>query len=245
MEKPEDLLKLIPPEVLKEIYKDAASKPLIEASNLGTDLIKTGRLLLAPLQLGSALQDRFSHFLKEKVSKIPDEKLIEPPAQIIGPSLEKMRYIEEDSPLWKMFEELILKAVNKDDIDKAHPSFVHIIGQLSHDEALLLYELSKGEFEITDTMDLDRVNNRFINRRIEKSTIPKENLYYPENDNLYYNHLESLSLVSWPVIKETSIGSGANQTGTRRISKWVLTDFGKLFIEACIPEKGFESDSAE
>lgn len=239
MDKTEDYLKVIPPEVLKEIYKDVASQPLIEASNLGTDIVKTGRLILAPLQITAALQDGFSNFLKKKVSKIPEDKLIEPPAQILGPSLEKMKYIDEESPLWKMFEELLLKALHKDQIDKAHPSFVHIIGQLSHDEAILLFELSKKEFEITDTMDLDRANNRFINRKIENSTIPEDQLFYSGNVNLYYNHLESLSLVQWPVIKETAILVGNTQTGTRRQSKWILTDFGKLFIDACIPEQGF------
>ncbi|MEA1911028.1 MAG: DUF4393 domain-containing protein [Spirochaetota bacterium] len=240
MENPEEILKMIPAEVLQRIYKDAASKPLVEVSNLGTDIIKTGRLLLAPLQITAALQDRFSRFIREKVSKIPEEQLVPPPVMIIGPSLEKMKYIEEESPLWKMFEELLLKSVNKDEIDKAHPSFVHIIGQLSYDEAILLYELSKYEFEITDTMDLDRKINKFTNRKVEKSTIPIEKLHYSENDNLYYNHLNSLSLVNWPVIEERSIGSGANQTGTRRYSKWVLTDFGKLFVDACIPKDGFD-----
>lgn len=230
---------MIPPEVIKEIYKDAASKPLVEVSSLGTDIIKTGRLLLAPLQITAALQDRFSNFLRNKVSAIPQDKIIEPPAMVIGPALEKMKYIDESTPLWKMFEELLLKSMNKDEIDKAHPSFVHIISQLSHDEAVLLYELSINEFLVTDTMDLDRKNNRFSNRIVEKSTIPLEKLCYPENESLYYNHLDSLSLVNWPIIKQVPIGSGANQTGTRRYSKWVLTDFGKLFTKACIPVDGF------
>ena len=239
MEKPEDLLKMIPPEVIAEIYRDAASKPLVEASNLGTDIVKTGRLILAPLQITAALQDRFEKFVKTRISKIPEEKLIEPPAMIIGPSLEKMKYIEEESPLWMMYEELLLKAVNSDEIDKAHPSFVHIIAQLSHDEAILLYELSKEEFKIIDTMDYIKEINKFVNRKIEESTIPLDKIDYPENENLYYNHLESLSLINWPITEQKPIMAGSKQTGTRRYSKWILTEFGKLFIDACIPNNGF------
>lgn len=234
-----EYLKIIPPEVLKEIYKDVASKPLVEVSNLGTDIIKTARLILFPLQITGGLQDRFEYFIKEKVSKIPEDKINEPPAQILGSSLEKMKYLDENSPLWKMFEELLLRALNKDEVNKAHPSFVHIIGQLSHDEAILLYDLSKREFEIVDTLDLDKEKNKFINRKIKKSTIPTEKLFFHENENLYYTHLESLSLVTWPVIEESPIGSNGIQTGTRRKSKWVLTDFGKLFVDACIPRDGF------
>ncbi len=239
MSDPEEIMKNIPPEVLLETYKDVASKPLTEISKIGLDVVKTARLLLAPLQITSAFQDRFEKFVKNRISKIPKDKQISASPEIVGPAIEKMQYLNEDSPLWKMFEELLLKSVNKDELDKAHPSFVHIISQLSHDEAILLYELNKVEFEFVDVFDMDRINNRFINRRFEKKEAPLESLIFPDNLDLYYNHLDSLSLVNWPVYDEKPIRESNTQTGTRRRSRWVLTDFGKLFINACIPKEGF------
>jgi hypothetical protein len=55
---PEDLLKLIPKETVDRLYGDAVSGPAKEVGKLGTDAMKTMRLLLAPLQVTSALQDR-------------------------------------------------------------------------------------------------------------------------------------------------------------------------------------------
>jgi hypothetical protein len=240
-ENPEDLIKAVPEDVIKAAYEDLASRPLSELSKLGTDAVKTVRLITAPLQITAGLQDRLSSFIQNRVSKIPQEKMQESPAMIIGPSIEKMKYLPDNSPLWEMFEELLLKSMNRDEIDKAHPSFVHIIGQLSHNEAILLYELSQEEFSVIDYMDYNRSTNKFSNRIIEKSTIPTDKMVYHENFELYYNHLNSMSLVNWPVEKQTPIKTGNIQTGLRRNSKWVLTDFGKLFIEACIPGNGFKS----
>jgi hypothetical protein len=89
-------------------------------------------------------------------------------------------------------------------------------------------------------MDLDRENNRFVNLKVEKTTIPKEILFFPDQVNMYYSHLESLSLVFWPVFKQDPIKDGARQIGIRRHSKMNLTEFGKFFVNACIPEGGFK-----
>jgi hypothetical protein len=59
---------------------------------------------------------------------------------------------------------------------------------------------------------------------------------------MYYSHLESLNLVKWPVIKEDIIKDESNfQTGIRRYSKMYLTDFGKYFVKAYVPESGFRN----
>jgi ATP dependent DNA ligase domain len=39
--------------------------------------------------------------------------------------------------------------------------------------------------------------------------------------------------------------SGGPQTGVRRYSKMMLTDFGKLFVTACIPAEGFEKHRSQ
>jgi hypothetical protein len=49
-----------------------------------------------------------------------------------------------------------------------------------------------------------------------------------------------VSLLNWPVEKQDPIVSQGVQTGLRRYSKMRLTDFGNVFVEACIPENGFE-----
>ena len=151
-----------------------------------------------------------------------------------------MKYIDDTSILWELFEELLLKASDRERNSQAHLAFVHIISQLSHDEAVLLWKLrEEHSFDVVDTLDFDRSTQRFANRRIVASEIPFSSLDYPESSELYQTHLDSLSLVSWPVLDQQPIFVNGDQTGTRRKSSWVLTDFGKLFVEYCIPPKGY------
>lgn len=225
--------------VAEKIYDDALSSPLIEVSKIGTDLVKSARLILAPLQLAASFQDRFEIFLKNLNKRVSEEDQIQPPAELTSVCIQRMKYIGLESPLWKMFEELLIKAMNKSSISQVHPSFGQIIGQLSPDEALLMYELSKTDFKVTDQMDLNYQNNRFENYRVLSSTVPKHKLANPDAFEIYYAHLESLSLIKWPVTNEVPVHTGGRQSGTKRSSCILLTDFGKLFVAACIPESGF------
>jgi hypothetical protein len=196
-------------------------------------------LFTLPIQILSTFQDRVEKVLNNARNKVPEIRQQIAPAQIAGPVLEKLKYIPEDDELIKMYEELLARSIDKDRINEAHPSFAHIISQLSRDEAYLLFELKEKSFEVTDTLDFIQTENKFVNRKIEKTTIPNEILFYKENTELYYSHLESLSLVNWPVYKQDPIIVLGRQTGIRRYSKIELTDFGKLFIRACIPDNGF------
>ena len=99
----------------------------------------------------------------------------------------------------------------------------------------------RTHFRMVDTLDFDRSTQRFSNRGIVTSEIPFSSLDYPESSELYQTHLDSLSLVSWPVLDQQPIFVNGDQTGTRRKSSWVLTNFGKLFVECCIPPKGYRN----
>lgn len=237
----EQLGKLVPKETIGKLYDDMLSGPAKEAGRLGTDVVKAARLLLAPLQLAAALQDRLEPMVKRIADRVPAERRIEPPAEVVGPALERLRYIDESSALWTMYEEILTKAMDKDKNASIHPAFAYIISQLSRDEAWILYRLRGRSFEIIDSLDFDRVQNKFFNRVIIKSELPKEELYVPEMIEVMYSHLDSLSLVTWPVEKQTPIFGLPNvQTGVRRESKMMLTEFGRIFVAACVPEAGFE-----
>src|SRR5262249_27214530 len=135
---------------------------------------------------------------------------------------------------------VLTKAVDKDQSASIHPSFTHIISQLSRDEAWILYRLRDRPFKVVDQMDYNQTDNRFYNRTIISSELPTDELYLSDKIELSYSHLESLSLVTWPVQTQTPIWNAGVQTGTRRESQMMLTEFGRLFVSASIPEKGFE-----
>jgi len=56
---------------------------------------------------------------------------------------------------------------------------------------------------------------------------------------MYYDHLDSLNLITWPMHKQDPIIENGVQTGITRYSTLTTTEFGKLFTKACVPENGF------
>ena len=217
------------------------SNPARELGKIGNDAVKTIRLLLAPLQLAAAFQDRLERLIARIGDRVPEERRLSPPPEVVGPALEHMKYLEEENPLWQMFEELISRSFDKDNIESVHPAFTGVIAQLTRDEGIILCRLKTETFEIVDYLELNSIENRFENRKIEKNNLPLSDLILPDRIDMYYSHLESLNLVAWPVFKQDPVrDSNGTQIGIRRHSRMHLTEFGKLFINACIPSGGFK-----
>ncbi|MCK1518623.1 DUF4393 domain-containing protein [Bradyrhizobium sp. 190] len=236
----ENLGKLVPKEALNKLYDDALSAPAKQIGKLGEDAMKAARLLLAPLQLAALAQDRFAAMIERISKNVPPERRIDPPAQVVGPVIEHLRFIDEDSPLSAMFEEILTNSIDKDGQEKVHPAFPQIISQLSRDEAWILFRLSETSFAVVDRLDYDRATNQFLNRVIVSSTLPSNELFMGDKFELSFAHLEALGLVAWPVLKQTPIIAANVQVGVTRDSSMKLTDLGKLFVKAAIPAAGFE-----
>ena len=234
--------KVLESKTVEKVYDDALSAPLKETGKLGRDLVKTARLFLAPFQVTAALQDRFEKFLDRVRNKVPEERQINAAPEIAGPVIEKLKYYTEENLITELFSNLLARAIDRDRVDEAHPAFAHLIAQLAPDEAVLLYEMRDKDFEIVDTMDYNRGTNQFFNRRIEKMAVPLHKLVFPANLELYYSHLQSMNLALWPVYKQDPIHANGVQSGIRRYSKLTLTDFGKLFVKACIPDDAFVAE---
>src|SRR5438309_1344424 len=109
---PNGIEKLLPTKVIEKTYDDALSKPAKEFSKIAVDLVRTARLFLAPIQLASAFQDRFERAVRRIRARVPEERYILAPAEVVGPALEQMRYLDEANPLWQMFEELLVSSVD-------------------------------------------------------------------------------------------------------------------------------------
>ncbi|HAW7512046.1 TPA: DUF4393 domain-containing protein [Escherichia coli] len=235
MDNGEIVSKVIDSKVVENTYNDALSPGLKELGKVGVDLAKTARLLLAPLQIAATFQDRLERFLREMNERVPESRRIEVAPEISGPAIESMRFLDESNTLWGLFKEILFKSADQKYVELVHPSFIQIIKQLTRDEALLLLKLDVDSFYQVYTQDLDRQENKFVNRKTESSTIPVDELFSPESMGIYYSHLESLSLVRWPITKQDPIIVQGVQVGIRCFSEIHLTDFGKLFVSACIP----------
>ena len=108
----ETLGKLVPKEAINKLYDDALSGPAKEMGKLGTDVIKTAWLLLAPLQYGAAFQDRLEQMCERISKRVPEHRRVEAPLEVVGPTLEKLQFVRDGSELSDMFEELLTKSVD-------------------------------------------------------------------------------------------------------------------------------------
>lgn len=238
----DDISNLLGAKTVEKAYEDAASQPMKEVGKTATDFVKTLRLFTAPFQLAATFQDRLEKYLDKVRNNVPEEKQIDCHPMIAGPVIERLKYLDEQSNLTILFLTLLERAINIDRVNEAHPAFIHIIDQLSPDEAYILYVLKDSEIEIIDTLDLDKANNKFYNLKVIEGGFPEEKLTIPNNFEIYYSHLESLNLIQWPVTKQEPIWNEGHtiQLGLKRYSKIEVTGWGKLFIKACIPENGFK-----
>lgn len=229
---------IVDSKVAQDFYKDTASGALQEVGKIGADLAKTARLFLAPIQIAASFQNRFENYLKTLEKRVPEEFRIEVHPQISGPALESMRYIDETDALWAMFCELLSKAADSRSVQYAHPSFIHILRQLTRDEVYLLTKLRNEPFLQSAILGINLSAGEITSKTVTETTVPFEELHNPKSFDIYYSHLESLSLTTWPVTKQEPIYEQAQQTGINESSKLMLTAFGELFIDACTEKSG-------
>ena len=98
-------------EVVSSVYKDGLSTPVKESGKLMTDLLKTTRLVLAPVQYAAYLQDKLESYFDSVTSDIEEEDQIEPNVTILLPLVEKLRYQEEGDVLTSLYLELLKRAL--------------------------------------------------------------------------------------------------------------------------------------
>lgn len=225
-----------------EVYKDVAQKPLREASKSLVDVVKTLRLVLFPFQYGAAYQGKFATHLKRVYEQVPQGRQVAPPPQIVGPVLEGLRYVPDTDLLARLFENLLARAIDKERMGEAHPAFVGIIGQLSPDEAHMLYHLKDCAFKVTEKL-APRVGDIGIETAPDEIRVvpsyPKEALAYPQNFDMYWKHLRSLNLLALhdcgivDVVEPTPDGV---DHFTASVGLCQLSEFGELFVKACVPD---------
>lgn len=114
------------------------------AKQLGEGLGDLCYILLSPLKFGRAAVEQklisFIEKIKQKAESIPMENLQSPPARFIGPVLEDtIKGYNDEEYLREMFANLIASSMDK--TKSVHPRFLHIVSQLSRDDALFLKKI--------------------------------------------------------------------------------------------------------
>lgn len=123
-----------------------------------------------------ALQE-LENELKEKVSKIPENKRTEPDMQTTAPALEAAKYCIDKEILRNMFENLICSSINIDYVDRMHPSFAQKIQNFSEFDAKLFHIIYTDDYQKFTKLLIDYADSfEYFLRYLSNSLINLSNL---------------------------------------------------------------------
>ena len=197
-----------------------------EGAKALVDTIKAFRLFLTPIQLLAVAQDRLATFCDRVRAKVPEDRQQEAAPSIALPILMDLRFIEDNNPLTKLYLNLLARAIDKERCNEAHPAFVKIIEQMSPDEAMVMYQ-----FKEKDCWPFPPP----LGRSALEYSFPHLTLANPSEMQVYLEHLEALNLIGLPTFY-LEIERAGLQTSGRKGNGIEITEFGRLFIKACIPD---------
>ncbi len=134
--------------IAEKIYDDTASPALQEVGGFFAAI--TGffnHVVAAPLhRLNAKFKIKTEAYIRnlyEEYQKIPENHRQEPPINIIGPTLEALKYELDEEALSEMFTNLLLSSMDDRIESKCHPAYVKIISQMNAKDAIVL----KGIFQ--------------------------------------------------------------------------------------------------
>ncbi len=260
---------------LTELIKDAAANPDIRAAgqHLAGGVLTVAKTLstvllpLAALNFGIEkarryFNETFPDEFGAKAANIPQENIVEPKSSIAGPALQALAFSHEEENLKEMYLTLLANAVDSRSAATVHPSFVHIIQQLTPPEARILKVISV-RFRRTEPLFAERIANlapppdkTASNFYLRFLTPPHEEIAESWNSfcrdceaieqdlaQTYLSNLKRLGILADSIVNAGArdslsflagrvSGSAANLTRELR-----LTDYGNLFLDSCVRDE--------
>jgi len=129
------------------VYQDAIQPAAQEIGKSLATITKTVNIALAPIKalvLGyEKIEEYLTQRVSEKLKDTPVEDIQTPPAYIAGPTVESLRFSGENEDIRELYASLLATSMNINTVNKAHPSFVDIIKNISTSEALILQQFVK------------------------------------------------------------------------------------------------------
>ena len=245
-------------QLVNQFYQDLA-QPTVKT--IGKTLGTTFEFATIPaLALGFATEKvkaNFAHRLEEykkKLDKIPEEDrcVVEP--EIGEPIIRNLMNTTNDQ-IADLFTTLLANASNIKTLDKAHPKFAQIVQNMTPDEALIIQYLKGKDFVCYVDFRGEVHNGKgYVELMKYVTKIDLEvDLSYPRNINAYISNFISVGILQdmvveykadnylyediekfyYPQLEQQLVPSKFSKISTER-SFFKVTDFGKLFIDACI-----------
>lgn len=248
-----EIIKAVP------VYEDAVqpvAKEIGKALKTLGGAINVALLPLETMVYGyNIIKVELENRLETRLKRVLPENIIAPPLQVVGPLLEKYKYVHNNRELSQMFVSLLANAMDKDRVQNAHPSFVNIISELSPDEAKLVDTIHKEELlpKLDVRLKMKGENKEGYMTVITNFTLlgEKAELQYPELTPSYLSNLERLMIIQCssgsfqehyiekeiyrPLLESPKIKNLNEKTACEVLEGTIwITDFGKMFMNAVL-----------
>ncbi len=206
------------------------------------------------LKYSYALQE-FEKELKEKISKIPKEKLVESDMQIVAPALEAAKYCILHKELRMLFSQLIASSLDFNFCNYVHPSFSVIIKQMNPLDArnILLfskkayYPICSYRIHFKDGSFDDYYKNIFLSNK-EESNLELQSISISSLERLGLIKIrfdEEVSSYKYEPFESTYLYQQLQSDIDNKIipkAKYIeiikatveLTPYGEIFVKSCI-----------
>ena len=138
----------------KELYVDLLRPAAAETGKNLLVVAKAVTLALKPLHAmvwgAERIQDWLSAAILKRLAGKDPEQIQTPPPYVAGQVLLQLRFCADQQQLREMYANLLASAMNRRTAGEVHPAFVHLIQQLTPDEALVLQKISaeNGRFSM-------------------------------------------------------------------------------------------------
>ncbi|WP_297338401.1 DUF4393 domain-containing protein [Algoriphagus sp.] len=248
------------PRILELIYKDLAQPSVKKVGKALGTVFELSNTILLPVKLMNEKvllnYEKHMNSYKEKLNEIPEEEICEVPPEIGIPITEKLTYTTNDE-IADLFTSLLTKASSEKTINQAHPSFVQLIERLSVDEGQIIRYL-KGKAEIPCISQRLHQKDKKGYIEVKKRLTGIEvylRLTFPRNIKTYLDNLESMGIISidpsvhkmdnklyepLEMIYKSAMAQFEKEEMKGYFQKvewkrgfYEITDFGRLFINAC------------
>lgn len=241
------------------VYEDALQPAAQELGKGFLTLAKTVNMALSPLSGMVWGYEKISQYLESSIANklkgVSEERIIIPDPSVAGPAIEALRFTAHNEEIREMFSSLLATAMNSDIAEKAHPSFVEIIKQLSPDEAKLISNIPhNGLFPLVGVNSVEKKEfGGFYVLKKNFSNLPYIlNCSHPEMTSSYFENLDRLGLISIDTVTrileedtyrpleehlviQSVVASVRDPLREANIIRYSFsrTEFGEKFINAC------------
>ncbi|MGP2412798.1 Abi-alpha family protein [Pantoea ananatis] len=242
-------IKAIPPKVVEDAYEDGIKGPLVQLGLFGEQIIKTLRFLTYPIQAAALRQDLIDRRIAQALSDIPEEQRIKPQDSVILEVADRLKYQLNDNLVSDMYVDLLSASMDSERVKLAHPSFIHLISQISSDEAFLLLKMSgfetcaymrrMSDWDVVSKEERENIYSsatytiRGIEQNLIEILLKPEDLHFPDNFYIYIEHLRALEIIEYT--NEFDVPMRWKQRSDSSYAFWFIrvSKFGRLFFDCC------------